>query len=82
MWRSGGINGQNDGGQENQLRSFSGNNNNNNGGNSSQQHVSGYKLNCSGNSSTSEFHNHEKGLENVCSTGEGPVSSWTNCPSE
>ncbi|OIS96013.1 PREDICTED: putative uncharacterized protein DDB_G0286901 [Nicotiana attenuata] len=81
LWRSGG-NGQNDGGQENQLRSFGGNNNNNNGGNSSQQHVSGYKFNCSGNSSTSEFHNHEKGLENVCSTGEGPVSSWTNCPSE
>lgn len=70
LWR----NNNHDGGQENQrLRSFDGNNNG--GGNYN-------KMNCSGNSSTSEFH-HEinKGLENVCSTGEGPVSSWP-CPSD
>lgn len=69
LWR----NNNHDGGQENQrLRSFDANNG---GGNYN-------KLNCSGNSSTSEFH-HEinKGLENVCSTGEGPVSSWP-CPSD
>ncbi|KAL3340067.1 hypothetical protein AABB24_028597 [Solanum stoloniferum] len=67
LWRN---NNNHDGGQENQrLRSFDANNSN----------AGNYKLN-SGNSSTSEFHPEiNKGLENVCSTGEGPVSSWT-CP--
>lgn len=77
LWRN-----NHDGGQENQrLRSFdansSNNNNNNNVGGGNYN-----KLNCSGNSSTSEFHPDQiKGLENVCSTGEGPVSSWP-CPSD
>lgn len=71
LWRN-----NHDGGQENQrLRSFDADNSNNGGGNYN-------KLNCSGNSSTSEFHHPEiKGLENVCSSGEGPVSSWP-CPSD
>ncbi|KAF3643843.1 putative protein DDB [Capsicum chacoense] len=71
LWRSS----NHDGGQENQrLRSLDANNSNNGGGN--------YNLNCSGNSSTSEFHPDQiKGLENVCSAGEGPVSSWP-CPDD
>ncbi|CAN4080453.1 unnamed protein product [Withania somnifera] len=77
FWRN-----NHDGGQENQrLTSFDANSNNNNnddvggGGNYN-------KLNGSGNSSTSEFHPDQiKGLENACSTGEGPVSSWP-CPSD
>ncbi|XP_055835765.1 uncharacterized protein LOC129904247 isoform X2 [Solanum dulcamara] len=73
LWR----NNNHDGGQENQrLRSFDANNSNNVGGGNYN------KLNCSGNSSTSEFHPEiNKGLENVCSTGEGPISSWP-CPSD
>lgn len=73
LWR----NNNHDGGQENQrLRSFNANNSNNVGGGNYN------KLDCSGNSSTSEFHPEiNKGLENVCSTGEGPVSSWP-CPSD
>lgn len=68
LWRN---NNNHDGGQENQrLRSFDGNNSN----------AGNYNKLNSGNSSTSEFHPEiNKGLENVCSTGEGPVSSWT-CP--
>ncbi|KAK4722396.1 hypothetical protein R3W88_012629 [Solanum pinnatisectum] len=67
LWRN---NNNHDGGQENQrLRSFDANNSN----------AGNYKKLNSGNS-TSEFHPEiNKGLENVCSTGEGPVSSWT-CP--
>lgn len=69
LWRN--SNNNHDGGQENQrLRSFDGNNSN----------AGNYNKLNSGNSSTSEFHPEiNNGLENVCSTGEGPVSSWT-CP--
>ncbi|XP_027092923.1 uncharacterized protein [Coffea arabica] len=44
----------------------------------SSQHISNYKFNCS--ASTSEFQ-HDKGLENVTSAGEGTVGSWI-CPSD
>ncbi|KAJ8530836.1 hypothetical protein K7X08_023717 [Anisodus acutangulus] len=79
LWRGGNNGHDHDGGQENQrLRSFDANNSTNNIGGGGNYN----KLNCSGNSSTSEFHLDQiKGLENVCSTGEGPVSSWA-CPSD
>ncbi|XP_059286639.1 uncharacterized protein LOC132040047 [Lycium ferocissimum] len=57
-------------------RLFDGNSGNTN----YSQHVGGYKLNCSA-SSTSELNHAEKGFENnVYTTGEGTVGSWT-CPS-
>uniref|UniRef100_A0A5B6YS58 VQ domain-containing protein n=1 Tax=Davidia involucrata TaxID=16924 RepID=A0A5B6YS58_DAVIN len=60
-------------GRQVQLGSFDGNN-----GINSQQHVGGYKLNCS--ASTPDFHT-DKGLENVStSRGEGTVDSWNVCP--
>ncbi|CAN4122213.1 unnamed protein product [Withania somnifera] len=74
LWRN-----NHDGGQENQrLTSCDANSNNNDSNNNVGGGGNFNKLN----SSTSEFHPDQiKGLENVCSTGEGPVSSWP-CPSD
>ncbi|TXG52819.1 hypothetical protein EZV62_021988 [Acer yangbiense] len=60
------------------MRPFDGNYNNNN-NNSSQRVTSSCKLNYT--APSSDFHHHDKSLENVSSRAEGTVDSWI-CPSD
>ncbi|KAK2659721.1 hypothetical protein Ddye_006254 [Dipteronia dyeriana] len=60
------------------MRPFDGNYHNNN-NNSLQRVTSSCKLNYT--ASSSDFHHHDKGLENVSSRAEGTVDSWI-CPSD